>query len=136
MRMKMRRLWRSSLGIAVASAAISGAFGIWVGSRGLIDAVEGAADGFIIGIVLSSFELQVMTAPATTFLRRQPLAVHVLGRLLLYVAVFVTVLVGVRTLTGGDSTHGAAVLGRSLLFSFAMAALFVVGTELRRLLGP
>lgn len=107
-----------------------------MGTRGLVDTIEGAANGFIIAMVIATFELQVMTAPATAFLRRQPLALYVLGRVLFYVAVFVAVLVGVGEISGGRGARNPAVLGRSLLFSFAMAGIFVVGIELRRLLGP
>ncbi len=137
---QLRGELRLAFWIAATSAAIGGAYSVTHAAQanaplfGLYGAPRGALVGLVIGGALSCLEIFVLNSPLGSSLRRAPFLAHVAIKTVLYLGV---ILFGLALGAWAFPSPGAttAIEGRDVLFSLALAFVFVFMLDVNSLLG-
>ncbi len=122
--------------VTLASGLAGAAYGVFGGHAGF--AREGAVTGAAIGLLLAAIEIFFLNGPPGAAIRRLPLWLLLLLRLLVYMTVILLCLNAVDMLVGtGSATEGAPKgLLPDLAFSLGVAVSTNLALILRRLAGP
>ena len=136
-----RREWRIILWVSLVCAVVSAWFGVRVAPPEewwLRSATHGAITSLVIATPILTLQFRGERLPLMRHLKRAPLAVYFIIRVLIYFAVIVVGLLVARLILSGDVVHyvqADPIFRQALVFSIGMSVVGNLFFEFIRLLG-